>query len=387
MNQKTYNFDEIVDRENVESTKYGLYRDPPQILPFWVADMDFEPPREVTKAIVERAALPNYGYTFASDACFDHFIAWNQRRNHFEIERSAILSVGGIMCSLGHVLEALTQKHERILSFSPVYDVFHAVVREHQRDLVLSPMINTHQRYEIDWQDFETKIRSGVKLFLLCNPLNPSGLVWRRNDLERIAALCLENDVLVFSDDVYSDIIYPGHHYTPIASLSQEIKKQTITGMSPGKSFCISGLSTAFLIIPDDGLRRKVGGVMQAYHMFGNLFGFKAAETAYACGEQWLCEAAQYLSGTADLVQSFCNTNIPKLKVHMPEAAFLMWLDFSEFDLPQDKLMDRLYTQAHIRANDGTMYGEAGRGFIRFNIGTSRSRVQDGLERIAAAFP
>ena len=349
--------------------------------------MDFDVLPELKEAIVKRAEHPTYGYTFPNEDYYKNFIKWNKERNDFVIEKEDIISIPGVVTATSFVIYAFTEKGDKVLLNTPIYNPFFDVIKAHDRELVTSRLILNGDRYEIDWKDFEAKLKDGVKLFILCSPHNPVGRVWTREELERIVRLCKENNVLIFSDEIHSDLVFKGHKHIPTLSLSKDAEGIAISAMAPSKTFNIAGLKSSMIIVKDAKLREKLSKAIEAFHLGVDLFGYKATEVAYGCGAKWTDELVEYLYENAKFVVEFFEKNMPKVKAYIPDGTYLMWIDFSAYGLSQDELNRKLREEAKVALNNGQTYGmEEGTGFMRLNIGTTREILASGLNRIKDAF-
>ncbi|NLB90928.1 MAG: aminotransferase class I/II-fold pyridoxal phosphate-dependent enzyme, partial [Clostridiales bacterium] len=269
---------------------------------------------------------------------------------------------------------------------TPIYDPFCMVTQQQGCEVVGSGLLNNNGHYEMDWADMEAKMAAGVDLFILCNPHNPTGRVWSKEELEKLGNLCLQYKVPIFSDDIHSDLIFEGSTYTPILGISEAIRQNTVMAMAPSKTFNVAGLKSSYLVIPNEELRKKVATALANFHVGVNLFGIKATEVAYEVGEPWLEALNVYLKKNAEFVVAFCKEKLPKVKTYVPEGTYLLWLDFSAYGLDQGELMRRFIEDAQVALNDGSNYGEEGVGFVRMNIGTSKALLEEGLEAIARVF-
>lgn len=385
-----YNFDKLLNRKDTDCVKWDELESVfgnSDLLPYWVADMDFEVLPELKEAIVKRAEHPTYGYTFPNEDYYNNFIKWNKERNDFHIEKDDIISVPGVVTATSFVIYAFTQKGDKVLLNTPIYNPFFDVIKAHNRELVTSKLILNGDRYEIDWEDFESKLKDGVKLFILCSPYNPVGRVWTREELERVVKLCKENNVLIFSDEIHSDLVFPGHKHIPTLSISKDAEKITISAMAPSKTFNIAGLKSSMIIVKDARLREELSEAIEAFHLGVGLFGYKATEVAYGYGGKWADELVEYLYENAKFVVDFFEKNMPKVKAYVPDGTYLMWIDFSAYGLTQEELIEKLKGKARVALNNGQNYGEEdGNGFMRLNIGTTRELLQIGLNRIKESF-
>ncbi|HHX67645.1 MAG: MalY/PatB family protein [Miniphocaeibacter sp.] len=384
-----YNFDEIVHRKGTDCIKWDQlqkkYGDS-SILPFWIADMDFFVPKAIVSGIKNRASHPTYGYSFASDKYYSNFIGWNERRNGLPIKREEIISVPGIVCAYSFIIYGLIGSKGKIMFNTPIYDPFFKVTEEHGCEVVTSSLKKKDGIYQIDWEDIEKKFKDGVDLFVLCNPHNPTGRVWTYEELERLGNLCIKYKVPIFSDDIHSDLVFEGNKYIPIISISEEIKQNTIMAMAPSKTFNLAGLKSSYLIISNEDLRQKISTAIEKFHVGVNLFGLKSSEIAYEFGEEWLEELCSYLKKNAEFVVDYCEKRLPRVKAYVPEGTYLMWLDFSDYELSQNELMRKLVEDSGVALNDGSNYGKEGEGFVRLNIATPKAMLKKGLDLISKIF-
>ena len=382
-----YQFDKEFDRHGTEVIKWDRMEQDfgkDGLIPLGIADMDFETLPEITKALTDRAAHPTYGYTYASESYYTHFIAWNKKRNHMELKKEEILSIPGIVCANAFIVAALTDPGDKILMCTPVYDPFYKVVEQQKRTIVKSSLIKKNNRFEMDYDDLDKKMADGVKLFILCNPHNPLGRVWETDELQKLNELCKKHNVLVFSDDIHSDIVFQGHSYIPYITISEDAALRTVCAAAPSKTFNVAGIKTSVIFSKNPELLTRVNEVITAFHVGVNLFGFKAFEVAYQYGEQYVDELCAYLQANAQYVVDFVEKNLPNVHTYVPDGTYLMWVDCSEYGLPQEELMQRMI-DAGIAPNDGSHYGDEGYGCIRINIGTQRKRLEQAMECLQSA--
>lgn len=385
-----YDFDKIIIRKGTNSIKWDMIAkkyNNDQLLPMWVADMDFEIAPVITEAIKKRAEHMTYGYTFPSDEFYESIINWNKKRNNYEIKKEWMTVSNGVVPSIKAAILGFTEKGDKILINTPVYPPFHHSVLDSKRELVTSPLVFDGKKYNIDYDDFESKIKGGVKLFVLSNPHNPIGRVWSKEELEKIVDICYENNVKILSDEIHSDIIYAGNKHVVINTVSEKAKNISIVCAAPSKTFNIAGLSTSFVIVENEVVRKQMWDTMTSMGINSvNLFGLTAGEAAYANGEKWLDEMLEYLEGNADFVCSYIHEKLPYVKVFKPQSTYLMWLDFSKYNMAQAELMNKLVNEAHVVLNSGADFGEEGNGFVRLNIGCPRSMIKQCLDQINEAF-
>ncbi|MEZ3436288.1 MAG: pyridoxal phosphate-dependent aminotransferase [Lachnospiraceae bacterium] len=377
-----YQFDKEFDRHGTEVIKWDRMKQDfgkKDLIPLGIADMDFETLPEIVSALKERAEHPTYGYTYASEDYYNNFIAWNKKRNGFEVKKEEMISVPGIVCANAFIVAALTEPGDKILMCTPVYDPFFKVVEQQKRTLVKSSLIRKNDRYEMDYEDLDRKMADGVKLFVLCNPHNPIGRVWEKEELEKLNELCKKHNVLVFSDDIHSDIIFEGHTFVPYITISEDAAKRSVCVEAPSKTFNVAGIKTSVIFSKNPQLLTKVNEIITAFHVGVNLFGFKALEVAYKYGEAYVDELCAYLKANAEYVTKYIEENIPKAHTYVPDGTYLLWIDCTESGFSQKELMQRL-VDAGVAPNDGSHYGEEGEGFVRINIGTQRRRLEEAME-------
>ncbi|WP_163971539.1 MalY/PatB family protein [Oceanobacillus halotolerans] len=382
-------FDTVHDRKNTRSVKWDLAPtifQADDVLPMWVADMDFKAPEEVNSALMERAKHGIYGYTAIDDDVNDAVMNWLQKRHQWEIKKEWISYSPGVITSLHMAVQALTEPGDGILIQTPVYTPFYNVIEQHDRKIVKNKLVLNDNYYKIDFKDFEEKLKQGVKAFILCSPHNPVGRVWKKEELEEMARLCLKYDVIIFSDEIHADLIYPGENHIPIASLSPEIAKNTVTCMSPSKTFNLAGLQASYIVTADkqkrDAVNKHLG--IQGHHML-NTMGNTAMEAAYRYGESWLDELKQVLYNHKNYVTEMFEKNTTKLKVIRSEGTYLLWIDCSRLQLDSKQLKQFMIQKAKVGLNTGVDYGSEGEKFMRINIACPRKTLEDGVNRIINA--
>jgi cystathionine beta-lyase len=383
------NFDIIIPRENTSCVKYDLremFFKNPDVIPMWVADMDFKTPNFIIDAIKERLNHEILGYTFRSDAYHQSIIDWMQSRHQWNIKREWIGFSPGVVPALSLVVLAYTNEGDGIVVQPPVYFPFFPTVEDHKRKLIYNELSYVNGKYEIDFDDLDEKLKK-AKAFMFCNPHNPVCRVWTEEELRRVGDLCLKYDVLIFSDEIHSDLIMPGFKHIPMASLSGEISNKTITFMAPSKTFNLAGLSTSFLIIEDTELKKKYDKMLDNFHLgSGNLFGNVALEAAYNNGAEWVDELNEYLYNNYLFVKRFLETELPQIKLIEAEATYLLWMDFSLIGKKEDELKDILINKANLGYNHGSMFGPGGNGFFRMNTACPRSVIEKALNQLKEVF-
>jgi cysteine-S-conjugate beta-lyase len=382
-------FDENVNRRNTSCLKWDCCKErfgKEDILPMWVADMDFRSPAEVTEAIKQRAEHGVFGYTGASERLSPALISWMKKRHNWTIDKGWIIHSPGVVTSVNASILAFTDVGDKVLLQTPIYYPFYSSINDNERQLIVNPLKDNNGYYEIDFEDLETKLGSGVKMMIFCSPHNPIGRVWKRDDLENVAKLCLKYHVLLISDEIHSDLVFKGCRHIPVASLSGEILNNTITLISPTKTFNLAGLCQSTAIIPDVKLRQRFKKTLSRTGAgMLNIFGLTAAETAYTSCEGWLDELMVYLQGNLEILTEYFAKNISRIKVIRPEATYLSWLDCNELPIAADKLKEFFTFNAGVGLNDGITFGKEGSGFQRINFACPRVLLLEGLDRIKNA--
>ena len=387
-----YNFDEEIRREGTSCEKFDLRgeifgRD--DVIPLWVADMDFAAPPEVTEAIRKRAEHPVLGYSYRSDAYWDAIIGWVERHGGWKLRREWLDFTPGVVSGIVFALRAFTSEGDGVVIQPPVYHPFARQTRLNGRRVLENPLIQAGDgRFVVDFDDLDRQL-SGAKALLMSNPLNPTGRVCTREELTRIGELCVKHDVLILSDEIHSDLIYDPHRHLHIAALDERFARRTVTFIAPSKTFNMAGLSTSVVIVPDDSLRRRLQVELARLHADqGNIFGAVALEAAYSRCDEWLEQLIGYLDGNVSYVLDFLRDRIPSVHAARPEGTYLMWLDFREWPMTHEQTYRLLIDRAGLGVNEGSMFGEQGRGWMRFNIASPRrviERAMDRLYRAAAA--
>jgi cystathionine beta-lyase len=385
----THNFDEIVERYNTESRKWdniGEVFGDTSVLPLWIADMDFASPPAVLKAIQAKAAHGVFGYPARRTSLHESVMRWAKVRHNWTLESEWISTAPGVVSSISAAVLALTEPGDSIIIQPPVYPPFFSCVRNNGRKIVENALKNNHGYYEFDFADLEAKIDDTVRMIVLCSPHNPVGRVWREEELCRLADICLKHQIIILADEIHHDLVFSGHIHTPLASLSPEIARATVTFMAASKTFNVAGLNTSFIITPDPVKRKKINKLLHNLEIGKTtIFGGAAAEAAYTDGEEWLEELLVYLEDNADYIVSYVEQHLPGVKIVKPEGTYLAWLDFRDIFSQADKLSNFLTKEAKVGLNDGLSFGCQGEGFARLNFGCPRSIIQEALQRIERA--
>lgn len=385
-----YDFDKINDRRGTNSMKFDRLKEvfgKEDLLPMWVADMDFQSPPAVIDAIEKSAQHGIFGYSFRDSNSVNHFISWVKRRYNWDITPEQVGSSPGIVTALALSVRIFTKPSAKVLIQTPVYPPFHSLVKETGRTLVTSQIEMTPNGYSVNWEDFESKLASGVEMFILCNSHNPLGKMWSIEELLKMGNLCLKHGVLIFSDEIHADLALYGNQHIVMASVSEEIAMNTITAMAPSKTFNIAGLLNSLIISKSPELLNKFNSEINTLHLgMGNIFGHVALGPAYKESEEWLNSLATYIGENVDYAYDFLAKELPTVTFIKPESSFLLWLDFRKTGLTHQQVKEKLINEAKVGLNDGTTFGECGRGFFRMNIGTPKAVVKEALERIVATF-
>ncbi len=377
-----FDFDKLVERRGTDSVKWDLADD--DVIPMWVADMDFESPREVQEAIMDRVKHGVYGYTIELDSLFEAVTKWVSRRHNWTIEREWIVFTPGVMPGILGILQAITRPGDKVILQSPVYTPFFRAVRNSGCHVLNNQLKYENNRYTMNFPDLEEKAKDPrTRALILCNPHNPVGRVWTREELSTVGKICLENDVVMISDEIHSDLIYKEYKHIPLASICDEFAENSITCIAPSKTFNLAGLNTAFLVIPDSRVRREFQNMSLPKR--ATIFGGIAAEAAYTYGDNWLDALLDYLDDNRRLLAGYLKARTPQIKVVEPEGTYLVWLDCRQLGMDNDGLEKFMLEKAGIWVNQGYSFGSGGDGFIRMNIGCPRPILEKALGRLNAA--
>lgn len=377
-----YNFDETVVRRGTNCVKWDESPNE-DVVPMWVADMDFRVAPAIQEALEKRVAHGVFGYNIVPESYYEAVISWFRRRHHWEIERSSILYTTAVVPAMSCVIKALTMPGEKVLILSPAYNCFFSSIRNNGCEVHESPLRPIDNSFEVNWEDFEAKCADEkTTLFLLCNPHNPCGRVWRRDELQKMYNICKKHDVKVVSDEIHCELIMPGYEFVPFGTITDDC----VVMNSPSKNFNTAGLQIANIITKDPSWRRRIDRAININEVCDvNPFGIVALEAAYNESAEWLDELNQYLWGNYTYLCDFIGKNLPLLKVTRLEGTYLVWVDHSALGITTDELFNRLLNEAHVWVSPGTMYGpQTGEGFIRINIACPRSQLDEALQRIKA---
>ena len=383
-----YNFDEIIDRGGNRSAKYDERAKKfgtADVIPLWVADMDFRTAQPIIDACVSKAEEGIWGYTSRPDSYFQAVQQWEQRRKGWTPDISLMSWSLGVVPSLSSLVKLFSRDGDKILIQTPVYSEFYDVAEAWGREVVENPLVETDGKWSIDFDDFAEKVKQ-CRIFLLCNPQNPVGRVWEPEELRKMAELCVESGTLLVSDEIHSDLIFHGKRHTPTASLSPEIAANTITCISATKTFNLAGLQASTTIFPNKDMKRafeEFWGRMDIRR--NNAFSCVAMEAAYREGEEWLDQLLPYISGNFDYICDFCAKNIPQIKPNRPDATYLMWLDCRALSMTNEELRDFFIHKAKLGLNEGYTFGHSLAGFMRLNAACPRSTLEKAMRQLKAA--
>ncbi len=384
-----YDFDKVTDRRNTACYKWDqsekLFGDK-DVLPMWVADMDFQAPPEVVEAIVRRAEHGIYGYTVRPQSYYDAIIGWQRRRHGWELEQDWISSSPGVVSALSLMVEIMTEPGDKVILQAPVYYPFYDVIKMNGRTVANNPLRLEDRRYTMDFDQLEQMLDSRTKLLLLCNPHNPGGRVWTREELERLGEICLKHGIFVVSDEIHEDLVFKGRRHIPFASISEAFAQNSATCTAPSKTFNLAGLQTSNVIIPNPQIRRAYNHRLKALsiHMEG-YFGETAVESCYTHGDEWLDQLMAYLQDNLDYLLDYFQRHLPQVKVMPPEGTYLVWVDCRGLSTDVQALKELMYNKAGVAFNEGSSFGKEGEGFLRINIACPRSLLKEGLRRFVSA--
>jgi len=385
----SYNFDEIIDRQNTNSYKYDfrgkLFGDE-TVTPLWVADMDFRTPDFVINAIKSRLKHDILGYTYIPDSTYQSVIDWVQTQHQWKIEKEWISFTPGVVPAFNIALLAFTNPGDKVIIQPPVYHPFFYAINDHNRQLVRNPLQLKNGRYFMNFDQLESQIDEQTKMLILCSPHNPTGNVWKKEELKTLADICIKNNILIISDEIHADIVHRGNKHIPLASVSPEIADHVITLMAASKTFNFAGLSTSFFIAPNKEIFDRFKQALAKLHISDcNIFGPLATEAAFKYGHKWHQDLLSYLEGNIHLAENFINNELSNIELIKPEATFLLWFDFRKVGTNDKSIKKILVEKAKVGLSEGSIFGEEGTGFQRINIGCPRSILQQSLERIKIA--
>ncbi len=389
MMSRTYNFDRIIDRRGTSSLKWDFsarFTGREGLLPLWVADMDFEAPQEIREAIEQRARHGIYGYTVEPESWFDAARQWLERRHGWAVSREWMLASPGVIPCLSAAILALTEPGDGIVIQPPVYHPFARRIEGNKRRVVENPLRVSGDRWEIDFDNLTRVIDRHTRMLILCSPHNPVGRVWSPEELQHLVEICLARRVIILSDEIHCDLVMPGFRHVPIASLSEQASRITVTLVAATKTFNLAGLGGSLAIVAEPEMRRRLDASQHAvFAGLANAFAAAASEAAWRKGERWLDELLDYLEGNFRFTRSFVDARIPGVRVFPLEGTYLALLDMRALGLTDDELTDRLQRAGGVWLDEGRKFGRGGQGLERLNLACPRAVLSDGLERAARA--
>ncbi len=377
-----YDFDEIIPRRRTNSFKWdSMAAD--DVLPLWVADMDFRTAPAVTEALAARVRHGVFGYTLVPDEYYEAVGEWFLSRHGWAFGKEQVICTPGVVPAVSAVIKALTEPGDKVLVQTPVYNCFFSSIRNNGCEVESQPLVYGNHTYRIDFDDLERRASDGrVKVMLLCNPHNPAGRVWTRDELAEVGAICLRHGVTVVSDEIHCELTFPGHDYTPFATLPGELARHAVVCVSPSKAFNIAGLQIANIVVPDEEMRARIDKAVNANEVCDvNPFGVIATIAAYREGGEWLARLLDYLHANYLYMDGFCKENLPGFPLCTLEGTYLTWMDCRRLAVPSAELERRLAGEARLRLNAGSMYGKEGEGFMRWNIACPRAVLAEALRR------
>lgn len=383
-----YNFDEIVDRSTNRSAKYDERKKKfgkQDVIPLWIADMDFKTAQPVIKALTARAEEGIWGYTSRPDSYYDAICGWQKRHNGWEIDRNLISFSLGVVPAMSSMVNVFTEPGDKVLIQTPVYSEFYDVTESWGREVAENHLVEKDGTWSLDWEDFEQKVKE-VKMFFLCSPHNPLGIVWTREELRRMCEICIANNVLVVSDEIHSDLIFHGKKHIPTAVVSPEIGKHVISCISGTKTFNLAGLQASATIFPNMKLKAKYDEFWMNLDIHrNNAFSSVAMEAAFNEGDEWLEQLLVYISDNFEFIRKYCGRHIPEIKPNIPDATYLVWLDCRELGLSNEKLREFMIEKAGLGLNEGWSFGRDLTGFMRLNAACPRSVLEKALMQLETA--
>ena len=385
----SWNFDDVPQREGTNSIKFDLRKETfgaPDVIPMWVADMDFRTPEFIISALENRLKHEILGYSFRSQSYFSSIINWLKNRHGWQVEKEWICFSPGIVPALNFCTLAFTQTGDEIIVQPPVYFPFFSAAESHGRNLKYNRLTESEGKWCMDFNSLINGINSKTKMIIISNPHNPIGRVWTPEELGSLADICVKHNILMISDEIHCDLVLPGFTHTPLASLSEKIAENTVTLIAPSKTFNLAGLSTSSVIISNPLLRKSFNRVVDNLHVgSGNIFGNTASVAAYSNGHKWLDALLDYIDHNIEFVKDYCREMIPEIIPVQPEAIYMIWLDCRQFGMTGKELQSFFVNKAGIGMNEGSTFGPGGEGFMRMNVGTTHQTVMKALEQIEKA--
>ncbi|GAA0120888.1 MAG: pyridoxal phosphate-dependent aminotransferase [Clostridium argentinense] len=381
-----YNFDKVINRRNTECIKFDALKErfgTEDLIPMWVADMDFAIAEPIVDAIKQRAEHPVLGYAKFNDSYYNAIVHWMKNKHNWTIEKEWICFTPGVVAALNYAVQAFSNLGDEIIIQTPVYAPFSKVIKFNGRTVVNNPLKYENNNYTMDFDDLKRKITSRTKMLFLCNPHNPVGRVWTLEELEILGEICIENNIIIVSDDIHFDLIYSGYNHKIIASINKTFEENSIICTAPSKTFNIAGLKTSNVIIANKELRKRFKITLENNAISGaNVFGIEALKAAYYHCDDWLSQLMVYLEDNLNYILNFMENYIPKIKAIKPQGTFLVWLDCSSLNMSDKEIKEFFVEKCKIGCDEGTIFGEEGKYFMRMNIACSREIIKEALNRI-----
>lgn len=388
MKEMKYNFDEVIDRSGNRAAKYDeriKKFGTADVIPLWVADMDFKTAQPIIDGLKAKAEEGIWGYTSRPDSYFEAICSWQERRNGWKIDRSLVSWSLGVVPALSAIVKVFSQPGDKVMIQTPVYSEFYDVTEAWGRQVVENQLVEKDGSWTVDFEDFEKKAKE-VKIFLLCSPHNPLGIVWTKEQLQKMAEICIANNVLMVSDEIHSDLIFHGKKHIPTATVSEEIGKHIISCISGTKTFNLAGLQASTTVFPNADIKKKFDTFWMNMDIHrNNAFSSVAMEIAFNQGEEWLEQLLEYLDGNFELIRSYCAENIPQIKPNIPDATYLVWLDCRDLGMDNETLRKFMIEKAGLGLNEGYTFGRSLSGYMRLNAACPRSVLEKALGQLKAA--
>lgn len=377
----TYDFDKIINRRGTLSYKWDSVAD--GVLPMWVADMDFQTCPAIIEALHKRIDNGCFGYTLVPDEYYDAVVGWFEKRHGWHIDKEKMIYTSGVVPALSAIIKALAEKGDKVIIQTPVYNCFFSSIRNNGCEILPNPLLKKGDTYEMDFDDLERKAADPkAKLLILCNPHNPAGRVWTRDELTRLGEICRKNGVTVISDEIHCEFVFKGYRYTPFASISEECAATSVVCISPSKAFNIAGLQIANIVAPDEDMRARIDKAINVNEVCDvNPFGVIATIEAYTKGAEWMDQLVEYIHGNYEYMKEYCARHFPAFPIARLEGTYLVWMDCSSLGLTSELLEQQIEDEVKLRLNAGSMYGRDGEGYLRWNLACPRAVLADGLDR------
>ena len=380
----TFDFHTVINRRGTNSYKWDIVKEE-DVIPLWVADMDFKAAPAILEALKKRVEHGVFGYTLVPDSYYEAIINWFARRHNWQIDRSWIIYTTGVVPAVSCAIKALTLPGEKVLIQTPDYNCFFSSIKNNGCEVAENELVRRGDSYEVDFEDFERQCADEkTTVFLLCNPHNPAGRVWTKEELERMNDICLAHGVRVISDEIHCELVMPGHRFTPFAAISDACRDNSVVLNSPTKAFNIAGLQIANIICADPAMRRRIDRAVNINEVCDvNPFGVVALQAAYNESEEWLDSLNHYIWGNYLALKEFIAKELPRLEVTRLEGTYLAWVDIKATGLTSDEAYEKLMKEGRVYVNSGTMYGRrAGEGYLRINLACPRATLLEGLKRM-----